>query len=97
MGGMPDILDARTLEGILGMIDRGDISSFKREVDALDPGSDRPWSYLEGIMEGMSPSDIAREWGVDRSVPSTLLKRWLPELKRIFEKYLTPKELARAM
>jgi len=96
-GGMPDIIDSRSLKGILNMIDRGDLPSFKREIDDIDPGSDRPWAYIEAIREGLSPSDIAREWGVNRSVPSTLLKRWLPELKRIFEKYLTPKELARAM
>jgi len=97
-GGQPDLRSTKFLSRLFHKIDRGDVGSFKREIGQIDRvNPDRPWSYIEGVIEGLSNTQIAKSWGVGRSVVTNKLKDWLPEFKRIFLKYMEPEDIASAM
>lgn len=97
-GGMRDLVDTKTIKGLWRMLSPGDIGKFKRELSKIDRDNpNRPWEYIEGALEGRSNSEIARDWGVDRSRITQLLNRWRPELARIFTKFIADEDLARAM
>lgn len=97
-GGMPDLVDTKSLQGFIKMLSPGDANKFKREVDQIDnKNPDRPWSFIEGVLQGRSNAEIARDWGVDRAQVTHLLDKWLPELQRIFRKYVEEQDYALAM
>ena len=97
-GRMPDLVDTKALKGLWRMLSPGDAGKFRRELSKIDRDNpDRPWEYIEGVLQGRSNSDIARDWGVDRSRITQLLKRWQPEMKRIFMKYIDIGDYAQAM
>ena len=95
---VPDLLDVKALKGFLHMLSPGDANKFKQDVDRIDSRNpDRPWSFIEGVLEGRSNTEIAKDWGVDKARLSQLLKRWQPELQRIFRKYVEDQDYATAM